>query len=55
MVEKSSDMDRLDKAAVNAVNASNRLPALPADFHGPYVGLRMIFFYNLPVDHSGSR
>jgi len=36
----------LDRAAYGGINASNPFPPLPAQFHGPYLGLRFHFYYN---------
>jgi len=39
----------LDRAAWGAITSSN-YPAVPADFHGPYVELRIYFLYNTGQD-----
>ena len=49
-IESSSGQDPLDQAAVTAVRAGSPFEPLPADFHGPYIRLRIIFLYNLPAD-----
>lgn len=36
-----------DQAALAAINASNPFPPLPSAFHGPYLGLKFFFFYNI--------
>lgn len=36
----------LDRAAYGGITASNPFPPLPLEFKGPYLGLRMTFFYN---------
>ncbi|MGH9533498.1 MAG: TonB family protein [Terriglobales bacterium] len=36
-----------DQAALAAINASNPFPPLPSAFHGPFLGLRFFFFYNI--------
>lgn len=36
----------LDRAAWGGISASNPLPPLPKEFHGPYLGLRCYFLYN---------
>jgi TonB family protein len=51
-VEKSSGKDIFDQAALNAINTSSPLAPLPPEFHGPNIELRMVFFYNVPIDTS---
>jgi hypothetical protein len=36
----------LDRAAWAGISYSNPFPPLPSEFHGPYLGLRIHFFYN---------
>lgn len=36
----------LDRAAYGGITASNPFPPLPAEYRGPYLGLRFTFFYN---------
>jgi hypothetical protein len=40
----------MDNAAMGAIHASNPFEPLPKEFHGPYLKLRIIFLYNVPVD-----
>ncbi len=54
-VEKSSTIDTLDSAAVKGITTSAPFSPLPAAFHGPFIDLRFGFFYNVPIDYSGSR
>ncbi len=49
MVEASSNNELLDKAAVNAIRLSAPFQHLPEAFRGPYIELRFIFLYNLPL------
>ena len=49
MVEASSNKELLDKAAVNAIRLSAPFQHLPEAFRGPYIELRFIFVYNLPL------
>jgi TonB family protein len=49
-VESSSGVSRLDEAAQAAIRGSAPFDALPAEFKGPYIRLRLIFLYNLPLD-----
>ena len=46
-LETSSGIDILDDAAMGAIRRSDPLDPLPAEFHGPFVRLRIIFLYNL--------
>lgn len=43
--EPSGDAS-LDRAAWGGITASNPFAPLPNEFHGPYLGLRIHFFYN---------
>jgi len=45
-VYSSSGDIALDRAAWGGISASNPLPPLPKEFHGPYLGLRCHFLYN---------
>jgi len=40
----------LDRAAVSSIRASSPFEPLPPAFSGPYIELRFIFLYNLPLD-----
>jgi hypothetical protein len=40
----------LDRAAVSAIRSSNPFEPLPSAFSGPYIELRFIFLYNLPIE-----
>lgn len=44
-----------DQAALAAINASNPFPPLPSAFHGPYLGLKFFFFYNINPYQSQSQ
>ena len=46
-IEKSSDLKALDKAAMNAIRNSVPFQALPQQFHGPVLKLRILFLYNI--------
>ena len=48
-VERSSDKDALDAAAVAAVRVSVPFPHFPTAFDGATVELRITFYYNIPV------
>jgi len=45
----SSGKDPLDRAASSAIRASSPFEPLPSQFSGPYIELRFIFLYNLPL------
>ncbi len=42
----SSGDIQLDRAAYGGIVASDPFSPLPTEFHGPYLGLRMHFYYN---------
>jgi TonB family protein len=46
----NSGKEPLDRAAVSAIRSSNPFEPLPPAFSGPYIELRFIFLYNLPID-----
>jgi TonB family protein len=50
-LERTSGKEPLDNAAMAAIRASNPFEPLPPQFHGPYIKLRIIFLYNLPLDY----
>ena len=47
---RTSGKEPLDRAAMSAIHASNPFEPLPPAFSGPYIELRFIFLYNLPLD-----
>lgn len=49
---RTSGEGSLDGAAHSAITASNPFEALPPAFTGPYIELRIIFLYNLPLDYN---
>jgi len=49
-LERTSGKTPLDNAAISAIHASNPFEPLPAQFHGPYLKLRIVFDYNIPLD-----
>jgi len=49
-LERTSGKEPLDNAAMSAIHASNPFEPLPAQFHGPYLKLRIIFIYNIPPE-----
>jgi len=50
-----SGKDPLDRAAGSAIRASSPFEPLPSAFSGPYIELRIIFLYNLPVSAANSQ
>jgi TonB family protein len=52
-LERSSGQTVFDKAALDAVNNSAPFEALPHEFHGPYLKLRIVFLYNLRPEDVG--
>jgi len=45
----SSGKEPLDRAAYSAIRTSSPFEPLPSAFSGPFIELRFIFLYNLPV------
>jgi hypothetical protein len=37
---------------MSSIHASNPFEPLPSEFHGPYIRLRIVFLYNLPLDYA---
>ncbi|HXM96994.1 MAG TPA: TonB family protein [Candidatus Dormibacteraeota bacterium] len=46
----SSGKEPLDRAAISAIRSSNPFQPLPPAFSGPYIELRIMFLYNLPIE-----
>src|SRR6202020_3494241 len=46
-LERTSRKEPLDNAAMSAIHASNPFEALPSQFKGPNIRLRIVFLYNL--------
>jgi TonB-like protein len=51
-LERTSGKEPLDSAAGAALRESNPFEPLPSAFTGPYIELRIIFLYNLPLDYN---
>jgi outer membrane biosynthesis protein TonB len=51
-LERTSGKEPLDVAAISSIRASNPFEPLPPQFKGPFIELRFIFFYNLPIDYG---
>ncbi len=48
----TSGKEPLDRAALSSIRASSPFEPLPPAFSGPYIELRFIFLYNLPLDYQ---
>ena len=46
----SSGKDPLDRASISSIRTSSPFEPLPSAFSGPYIELRFIFLYNLPLN-----
>jgi len=46
----SSGKEPLDRAAMSSIRASTPFEPLPSAFSGPYIELRFIFLYNMPLN-----
>ena len=46
----TSGKDPLDRASMSSIRASSPFEPLPPAFSGPYIELRFIFLYNLPLN-----
>jgi TonB C terminal len=49
-LERTSGREPLDNAAMSSIRMSNPFEPLPSQYKRPYLELRFIFFYNLPID-----
>lgn len=49
ILEQSSGKPPLDRAAMSSIRASSPFEPLPSAFTGPYIELRYIYFYNIPI------
>ena len=54
-LDRTSGKDPLDTAAMSSIRASSPFEPLPPQFHGPYIRIRLIFLYNLPLDQANLR
>jgi TonB family protein len=50
ILRATSGKEPLDRAAMSSIRASSPFEPLPSAFSGPYIELRFIFLYNLPLD-----
>jgi len=46
----SSTKEPLDRAAISSIRASTPFEPLPPAFSGPFIELRFIFLYNIPLN-----
>jgi hypothetical protein len=49
---RTSGKEPLDHAAISSIRASSPFEPLPSAFSGPFIELRFIFLYNLPLDYQ---
>ena len=49
-LERTSGKEPLDTAAVSAIHASSPFEPLPPQFKGPFIDLRIGFYYNIRPD-----
>jgi TPR repeat protein len=52
LLERTSGKGLLDSAAIKAIHSSIPFEPLPSEFKGPYIRLRIVFLYNLPLDYA---
>jgi outer membrane biosynthesis protein TonB len=52
LLDRTSGKGPLDNAAMSSIHASNPFEPLPSEFKGPYIRLRIVFLYNLPLDYA---
>jgi len=50
MLRMPSGKEPLDRAALSSIRGASPFEPLPSQFSGPYIELRFIFLYNLPLD-----
>lgn len=50
--ESSSGKEPLDRAAYSSIRTSSPFEPLPPAFSGPFIELRFIFLYNLPLSYA---
>lgn len=49
---RTSGKEPLDRAAMASIRASSPFEPLPTAFSGPFIEIRIIFLYNLPLDYQ---
>jgi TonB family protein len=50
LLRMTSGKEPLDRAAMNSIRGASPFEPLPSAFSGPYIELRFIFLYNLPLE-----
>lgn len=55
VLERTSGKEPLDRAAGAALTESNPFEPLPPAYTRPYIELRVIFLYNLPIDYLNNQ
>jgi TonB family protein len=50
--EMGSGKEPLDRAAISSIRSSNPFEPLPPAFHGPFIEIRIVFLYNLPIESA---
>jgi TonB family protein len=51
----TSGKEPLDRAAMSSIRASTPFEPLPSAFSGPYIELRFIFLYNIPLNQQNAQ
>jgi TonB family protein len=49
---RTSGKEPLDRAAMSSIRASSPFEPLPSAFTGPFLELRFMFYYNMPIDYQ---
>jgi TonB C terminal len=52
ILDRTSGKEPLDMAAMSSIRTSNPFEPLPPQFHGPFIRIRITYFYNIPPDKS---
>jgi outer membrane biosynthesis protein TonB len=52
ILEDTSGKEPLDRAALSSIRGSSPFEPLPPAFSGPFIELRFIFLYNLPLNYA---
>ncbi|MGA2099170.1 MAG: TonB family protein [Candidatus Acidiferrum sp.] len=50
--DMSSGKEPLDRAAISSIRSSNPFEPLPSAFHGPFIEIRIMYLYNLPLEDA---
>ncbi|MGA9571823.1 MAG: TonB family protein, partial [Candidatus Acidiferrales bacterium] len=54
-LDRTSGKEPLDTAAASAIRATSPFEPLPPAFKGPYMDLRITFYYNIPIGDGSSQ